>query len=280
MKRKLIKIITCLSILLSLSCSSDSSNNELELNEMYIKSYKTVNAPSPGFYDAFFEYKNGYLINGTGFNAMGGTFQYDSSGKLITRQTGDKIYSYLYDNQGRLIKQLRNGTNDNITLTYDSNKITITESYDFINGRSIEVSEIYLDNKSQIIKVKRITPSSSYEYMLQEYSYDDNGNITQLSYKENTNLDPDLIIKYEYDNKKNPFYTAFKKLYKSIYYLECRKGIPNYKHMGITPNNMTVYGSSTYDHKYNDKGYPIQWITTYENGGSVPAKTLRTIEYY
>lgn len=283
MKAKLLTLFSSLSLIFLFSCSSDSDNdnNAEDQNVAYIKSYKTTTSPTPSDYDAFYEYSNGYLIKGTGYNWFSGTFEYDNSGKLIKRQMADEEYLYQYDSKNRLIKQSKTGSQDNITLSYGSNKITISNTYNYNGGNKYsEISDIYLDDKGRIIRVKKLTPTTTYTSMAEEYLYDSNNNITQITYKENNYNYPDYVVRFQYDDKKNPFYYSFKKLYKSVYYLECRYGIPNYKFTGITPNNMIVYGSATYDHIYNSAGYPVSWLNTYENGGSTPATANYTVEYY
>ncbi|WP_433765990.1 hypothetical protein [Flavobacterium ginsenosidimutans] len=280
MKSKLPALLFVLSIFL-FSCSSDSDTNSEDLDVKYMKAYKTDTPEYPGDYDSFYEYSNGYLTKGKGYNLFSGTFTYDSSGKLISRHVYDQEYTFEYDSKNRLIKQSRTGSPDNITLKYDNNKITITNSYNYESAEHYDqISELYLDNKQRIIKYRNLSPTTDYTFMVQEYLYDDNNNITQITFKENNYNYDDFVVKYVYDNKKNPFYYAFKKLYKSIYYLECRNGISNYKHTGITPNNMTIYGTSTYAHQYDNDGYPVSWHMVYDNNGTVPATADYTVEYY
>ncbi|MFE3868317.1 hypothetical protein ACFX5E_09565 [Flavobacterium sp. LS2P90] len=289
MKKKLVKFITCTLIATLFSCTSDEkkSSENVSLDDeniLYLKSYKQDVAPSPGYYDSFFEYNNGFLLSGTGYNFLGGTFKYDNSGKLISRQINNQIYSYTYDSQNRLLKEIKDGSNDNITISYIGNKITFLNSHgDTYPYPYNEISEIYLDDLQRIIKTKRVTETSTIGYTVREYSYDSRNNITQLVYKESNSSEtvPDKYVNYQYDDKKNPFYYAYKKLYKSIYYLECRNGIANYKQTGVTPNNLTALGSSeTFIHTYNNYDFPVKYIQKYDNGGQTPATLERTMEYY
>ncbi|WP_338840828.1 hypothetical protein [Flavobacterium ginsenosidimutans] len=43
---------------------------------------------------------------------------------------------------------------------------------------------------------------------------------------------------------------------------------------------MTIYGTSTYTHQYDNDGYPLSWHMVYENNGPVPATADYTVEYY
>ena len=269
-----------LSILITatmISCSSNDNNNtSSEENILYLKSYKSNTAPTPGYYDSNYQYNNGYLTTANGFTPFVGTYQYDTFGKLLNKNSNGIVYNYQYNNESKLTKQIEIGTNNNVVLTYNLNKINITKTYEVVGGTMYsELSELEIDNSGRIIKFKNLTPTTSYEFMSQEYSYDNNGNILQVKSKENNYNDPDFTVNYIYDNNKNPFYYSYLKLYKSIYYLNCRKGIQNYKHLGFTPNNMIQYGSENYVHTYNNSGFPIKWIKTTNNG-----LTEYNLEYY
>jgi len=277
--RSRINLLYILLITLTLTnCNSDENiNNSSEDNVLYLKSYKSNNAPSPGYYDSYYEYNNGYLISANGFTSFLGNYQYDATGKLLNKNSNGINYSYVYNSDGKLVKQIEIGTNNNIILTYNLNKVNITNTYEIAGGTPYsELSELELDNSGRIIKYRNLTPTTSYEFMSQEYSYDNKGNITQVRFKENNYNDPDYTVNYVYDDNKNPFFYSYKKLYKSIYYLNCRKGIQNYKHLGFTPNNMIQYGiSESYVHTYNNLGYPINWAKTTNNG-----VTEYNLEYY
>lgn len=288
MKKSIFKFITYVLLATVLSCSSDDKKNPESVslddpNPMYIKKYISDVPTSPGYSVGDFEFNNGFLISGIGACWLSGTFQYDNDGKLLSRQKNGETFTYLYDNQNRLIKQSKVASNDFISLSYNGNIITITNSYSNSSPTPyVQISEIYTDSAGKIIKTKRITPTSMYDYVIQEYQYDSRNNIIKETTKSSISgtLQPDFTLNYQYDDKKNPFYYAYKKTYKSIYYLECRSGIRNNIQTGVTPNNLTIYGNSTtYSHIYNNSGYPIKIIQTYDNGLPNLATLERTVEY-
>ena len=282
MKRKILAIVILSSITLS-NCSSDNNQSDsMSENIKYLKSDKSDNTVYPGDYDHFFEYENGYLTHtSTGNTDINNTtYSFDTYGKLISVQTYNGYYTYVYDNQNRLIKEVETGTNNYINLTYDTNKVTLTRYYEYSGGSSTEIFEQTLDNSGRIIKHRRLTPATYETSMLDEYIYDNNGNISEVRFKEDNYGYPDRIIHYQYDNKPNPYFYSLKKINNSIYYLKCLTGLNNYEFSGFTPNNMTIYGSTTYSYTYDEAGYPKTQLKTYYDGSGGTSTTGHTFEYY
>lgn len=291
MKINILKLICCTLIVCAISCSSDNTENLLnsenisldDPNPMYLKKYINDVPGSIAYSEGIFEFNNGFLISGIGLCWFSGNYQYDNSGKLLSSQKNGDSYTYQYDNQNRLVKQSKVGSSDYISLSYNGNVITVTNSYsNFSSTPFVEISEIYTDTLGRIIKTKRITPSTTSGSLVEEYVYDARNNIIQKTYKESNTTPPqsDYSINYQYDDKKNPFYYAYKKIYKNLYYLQNRTGIANGIITGVTPNNLTAYGNSTtFTYTYNNAGYPIKIIQTYDNGLPTLSTFERVIEY-
>lgn len=281
MKRKILVIVILSSIILSNCSDNNPSDNTIE-DIKFLKSDKSDNIVYPGDYDHFFEFDDGYLT----FTRTGNTdinnniYSYNAVGKLISRQYYNGNFTYAYDNQNRLIKEVETGTNNYTNLTYETNKVKLTRYYEYAGGSSTENFEQTLDNSGRIIKHRRLTSASYETSMLQEYVYDNNGNISEIRFKENSYGYPDRIVYYQYDNKPNPYFFALKKINNSIYYLKCLKGLSNYEFTGFTPNNMTIYGSTTYSYTYDEDGYPKTQLKTYYNGSGGTSTTGHTFEYY
>lgn len=282
MKRKILAIVILSSIILS-NCSSDNDQgNSMSENIKYLKSDKADNIVYPGDYDNFFEYRNGYLTHtSTGNTDINNTiYSYDTYGKLISKQNYNVYCTYVYDNQNRLIKEVETGTNNYTSLTYGTNKVTLTRYYEYSGGSSTQNFEQTLDNLGRIIKHRRLTPATYETSMLNEYIYDNDGNISEVRFKEDNYGYPDRIVYYQYDNKPNPYFYSFKKINNSIYYLKCLYGLSNYQFSGFTPNNMTIYGSTTYSYTYDEVGYPKTQLETYYDGSGGTNATGHTFEYY
>lgn len=258
--KKLPYILTLLMLFILSGCNSEDDNITTEENILYLKSKKNTN-PDFSYLDEFYVFENGLLMNASGYTTFDGTYSYDNDNNLIEKESVYGNYSYEYDSQGRLIKELNMDTNNYYELVYSSDKVLINEFY---NGNLTPFSEITIDSNGKIIKIRELIDTTSYTFMVQEYSYDNSGNIIELIYKENNNGDPDVYVNYEYDENKNPYYYSLRNLYQNTYYLECRSGIPNYIDKGFTPNNMVIYGNTSYMYEYNSDGYPISY--TKSNG--------------
>jgi hypothetical protein len=281
MNRKILTLVVLSLFILSNCSNDDQSNNEPE-NIKYLKSNKSDNTTYPGDYDYFFEYQNGFLTHtSTGNTNINNTiYSYDTNGKLISMQNYFGYFTYVYDSQNRLIKEVETGTNNYKSLTYGTNKVTLTRYYEYLGGSVTENFEQTLDNSGRIIKHKRLTPATFFTSMLEEYIYDTNGNISEVRIKEHNDGSQDRIVYYQYDNKPNPYFYSLKKINKSIYYLKCMFGLSNYEFSGFTPNNMTIYGSTTYSYTYDELGYPKTLSKTYYDGSGGTNTTGHTFEYY
>ena len=127
MKKIIIYLFTVLTIYSCTPNDSDSDSNS-NSNKNYLKSH----FDDSGFPATFYEYENGFLTKSYNGNFVT-TYQYDNIGRLQLRTVGSQSYSYEYDNQNRLIKEIKNGTNDYISLSYLTNKIIAT-NYSSTNG--------------------------------------------------------------------------------------------------------------------------------------------------
>ena len=274
MKKIIIYLFTVLTIYSCTPNDSDSDSNS-NSNKNYLKSH----FDDSGFPATFYEYENGFLTKSYNGNFVT-TYQYDNIGRLQLRTVESQSYSYEYDNQNRLIKEIKNGTNDYISLSYLTNKIIAT-NYSSTNGTNL-VSDIYIDNSGRIIKTVQMTSTYSSEYLTQEFTYDINGNVINRSYSDNVDNQPNISINFQYDNKINPFYNANKKLFNSIYYLEGRKEFPIDI---VNPNNIisveTSTSSSIRNITYNTDNLPSKIsISVYQNGSSQPTTSVSFYEYY
>jgi hypothetical protein len=265
------------------SCNNDNSedNNEV-LNKNYLKSYTFEGETSTEF-----EYNKGFLTKETfqylDIPKQETTYNYNDDGKLLSQQFGLYKFSYLYDNQNRLIKEVRNGTNNFSTLEYLANKIIVTNFSENPKGTtSTIVTEVYIDNKGRITKTVQSTPTYSNQFLIHEFTYDNNDNVVRLAFKSNIDNHPDSIINYEYDDKKNPFYYSYKNLYKSIYYLVFSSEVS----LGpIVPNNIisasTSTGTTITNLTYNIENYPIKGQFSKSQDGSTTQLTgTISYEYY
>ncbi|WP_281237717.1 hypothetical protein [Flavobacterium praedii] len=265
------------------SCSNDNSedNNE-SLNKNYLKSY-TLDGES----STEFEYHKGLLTKETSqyldLPKQETTYLYNDEGKLISEQFGLHKFSYLYDNQNRLIKKVRNGTNDFSTLEYLTNKIIVTNFYENPKGTTNTiVSEVHIDDKGRITKTVQNTSTYSNQFLIHEFKYDSNNNVVQLAFKSNIDNTPDVVVNYKYDAKKNPLYYSYKNLYKSIYYFILSSEVL----LGpIVPNNIisvsTSTGATTTNLTYNIENYPIKGVfSKYQDGSTSPLIGTISYEYY
>jgi YD repeat-containing protein len=272
MKKIIFYLFTALTIF---SCKSDDSDSNSNSNKNYLKSYFN----DTGSPDSFYEYDNGFLTKIFFFNIVT-TYKYDNKGRLQLKTYGNQTYSYEYDNQNRLIKEIKNGTSDYITLSYSTSKVIATE-HSSSNSTNL-VSEIFIDNLGRIIKTVQMTPTYSNQYLIQEFTYDINGNIINRLYSGSVSNEPDLSINFQFDNKINPYYISYKNLYNSIYYLESRK---EFSYESINPNNIisveTTTATSTRNITYNIDNLPTKMInSTIQNGSSQQTTATAFYEYY
>ncbi|WP_298121349.1 hypothetical protein [Flavobacterium sp.] len=269
MKKIIFYLIVGLTIF---SCKSDDSNS----NKNYLKSYYNDAIDT----EILYEYDNDFLTKVSYSNYGTTTFKYDNRGRLHLKTYGSQTYSYEYDNQNRLIKEIKNGTSDYITLSYSTGKVIVTEHSS--NNSTNLVSEIFIDNLGRVIKTVQMTPTYTSQYLIEELTYDINGNMINCLFSGNVNNEPDLSINFQFDNKINPIYISYKKLYNSIYYLEFRN---SFFSDSINPNNIISHGTtsstSTRNITYNVDNLPTKIInSTIQNGSSQQTTATAFYEYY
>ncbi|NJB84253.1 hypothetical protein GGR97_003068 [Wenyingzhuangia aestuarii] len=282
MKRKN-PILLLLIIILLIGCSNDdnveSNNNQLlNVKRKYIKEILNPSAPD-SYRDEFFEFDNGLMTKSWGYTAFLGSYKYDSSGKLITKTDSENQFKYEYDNQNRIIKEIKTGTKDYIEIKYYDNKIITKRFYvfggDFENGGGdvTEIKELELNDIGNIIKVTEISNVSrtrngdrTFSYTeYEKYEYDDRGNIIKIISKHSEDNN-ETILELTYDDKINPYYIALEKYYNITYYLENFYSVQPYNWYGISPNNIVRIGSETITYEYDQDDYPIKWNRYYGNG--------------
>ena len=246
-KTQLIIILSILTII-NISCSSDNDSDDVQ-NDLgkFLKSRIYLN-PSSGApnYDEFYEYENGFLKSATGFTHLLGDYIY-SNGKLMNMSNQNEQFSYEYDGNERLKKQIEIGTNNYVELFYETNKVITHRYYEFGGTNSVlEERELLLDNQGRIVKMTDLAQDQSAidtEYEI--YEYNSNGNIIKKTAKY-LNNSQEVITNYEYENIKNPYFYSYKKYYELTYYLENFIGLTIYNDFGITPN-LIKSTNSTYD---------------------------------
>lgn len=262
---KKIQVIFILSVLTLIytSCSSDNDSDEPQ-NDLgkFLKSRVYLKSPSGApNYDEFYEYENGFIKSVTGFTHLFGDYTY-SNGKLTSKSNQRGQFTYEYDQNGRLKKQLETGTNNYIELIYETNKVITHKYYEFGWTNSVlEKRELLLDSQGRIIKMTLIQDQSAIDTEYKIYEYDSNGNITKKTAKYLNNAQ-ETITNYVYENIKNPYFNSYKKYYELTYYLENFNGPHIYNDYGITPD-LIKSRNSTYETN-NENNPTIQYKGQYE----------------
>jgi len=242
MKKIQLIIAIIIATFVNTSCSSEDNN----FSEKLLKSKVYLNLPSGApNYDEFYEYENELLKLASGFTHLLGEYTYNN-GKLISMNNQYKQFNYVYDQNGRLKKQIEVGNNNYIELFYETNKVITHKYYEFGNNNShLEKRELLLDSNNRIVKMTDLDQDESaidIEYEI--YVYDDNGNVITKTTK-NLNNSQEMVTNYSYENIKNPYFYSFKKYYESTYYLENYTGLTLYNDHGLTPN-LIKSSNSTY----------------------------------
>ncbi|HMB99816.1 MAG TPA: hypothetical protein VKN14_02140 [Flavobacteriaceae bacterium] len=255
---KTLKLLILLSLMLIISaCSSDDNLTE---DISYFKGRRyadldLINEPPEVFY-----YNNGKISSVSGFSFFEGDYSYDEKDNLIGKsnflRNPTVDISYEYDSQKRLIKEFDNETGNYYQFNYDSNKITVY----YFDEELIAFSQLTVDDNGKIVEFRDLNNGFFNGFSVEKYVYDNKGNIIEIKWEENVQGNPDEVSTLLYDQNKNPYFYTLKDLYKSIYYSECKNGIPSLFHGGFTPNNITKQGLYSYSYEYNDEGYPIYCI--------------------
>jgi len=289
---KRFNLLTLLIIgILFTSCSNDDSDTSIipEINKKFIQSVTKPDLTQINR-DHFFEYNDGLLISATGFTILAGNYEYDSGGKLTSKTNIDGQFTYEYDSQNRIVKEVKVGTNDYIGLTYQFGKIITERYYEFAGGigngggEVLETRELELNTDRKIIKMTEISNVTTTNFSqnnslykeYEQYQYDTNGNITTITTKY-FNSSNESVLNIGYDDKINPYYTAFEKYYNITYYLENFSGIIFYNWYGLTPNNITSRGTESRVFIYDKDNYPTKWQRFFSDGSS---NAEAFVEYY
>ena len=271
MKKMIFGLVT---LALVMGCSSESptnpemeegiANNTYEPEEdediRFIRSEMHVD-PDFTYLDEFFEFENGMFTKLTYNNSPDPiNYRYDTSGKLVEKQDGFVTILYEYDGEGRLVKE-DDQSNNYKTLSYSDNQVIIdTYVYGGSTPLRIASTELTLNSDQKVIRQSNLIEKPRDEYQSQECTYDSRGNIIELRFTDSNMGNGDRVIEYEFDDNPNPYYYAYKKLYESTYFLEFNDGIPNFHRWGLSQNNMTRAGITTFQYVYDDLGYPINRI--------------------
>ena len=296
MKRLYLVILYTIGIFF-ISCSSDNDNSSEipEIKRKYIKSVNQLDAPDPDR-DELFEYNQGFIIRVKTYNTLNGSYQYDSEGKLISKSFGRELYTYQYDDQNRMIRENKVGTNDYIELTYEPGKVTTKQFSELRNGEGdiigdvLGTREFQIDVQGRIIKMREISILANTEFGEDErrnveyakYEYDAKGNIIKRISKLYGDSN-ESITNLNYDDKINPYYIAFEKYYESAYYIEFFTGLRlTSSTYGLTPNNIINYTVINIINntviEYDEDNYPKSWQRFYGNGEAYDAEQI--FEYF
>lgn len=289
---KRLNLLTLLIIgILFTSCSNDDDNSSVipEANKKFIKAVTKPDLTQINR-DHFFEYDDGLLTSATGFTILTGNYEYDSEGKLTGKTNFDGLFTYEYDNQNRIVKEVKVGTNNYIELTYQSGKVITERYYEFAGGLGngggevLEIRELELNSNGLIIKMTEISNTTTTDFSqengfykeYEQYEYDTNGNITSITtkYFDDPN---ESVLNISYDDKINPYYIAFEKYYNITYYLENFSGVIFYNWYGLTPNNIISRGTENRTFVYDEDNYPISWQRFFADGSS---NAEAFVEYY
>jgi hypothetical protein len=196
MKLNLLKILLIGVLFYSCSKSDNNSSINFDANKKYIQSVTKPDLTQINR-DHYFEYNDGLLTSASGYTILAGNYEYDSNGKLIGKVNIDGQFSYEYDNQNRIIRENKVGTNDYIGLTYQSGKVITERYYEYAGGLGngggevLSIAELELNSSGKITKVNYISNVTTTDFSQENnisteyelYQYDNNGNITKITTK-------------------------------------------------------------------------------------------------
>ncbi len=202
-------------------------------------------------------------------------YEYNSKGyltRIINKETQNDedlvthIFSYLYDNNNRLIKsEIHRDGVLGYYITYDYNGLSVTcKEYNTTGSTPIIMTYKY-DAKNRVIEASEVS-SGRYKVM---YTYNLKDNLEKKEIFTDGSLSSKVFY-FDYDNNPIPHSGV--------------KGLPAFEG-GLSKNNFgkainytyedsngdgvveeKSSKSSTYVYEYNSKGYPVKSIRTDENG--------------
>lgn len=249
------KIISILSIVLLLSCSSDSSTEE-QGGSIIQPSLKLVKIAENDININFgttttFTYANG-VVSSMEFSQNGTTFYDEKIEFIYSNNKIDKlIYTHLVHNLG-YDKFSYQG--DLITNTYSTRNST-TKNYNY-----------QYNDLNQLIELKIFDKFDALLYGC-NYIYDNNGNIYRDPTIPQSEIYNSVYDTFTYDDKKNPYVLIYTDSHLKINRLSKNNIL---KIVGFNDSPIT-----TFEYAYNNDGYPIERI---EKINGNPSK--KTIYYY
>lgn len=294
--KKILLTLLCLSALISCSEEDQNDDSQSEINKALIKSIEYSDdggiTYSKFLYDSLgrlekkidneniLAYQNFYLNNDD--HQIEITEYYNSDGSISS------IQNYEYDDQNRITKRTRI---ENETIIYE----TIFKRNDAENTIEIyfdtHLNKYYLNSSNKISKMESYYQASNENIIQFELTptYDSNGNITKLLNKSDQSI---ISTVYEYDDKKNPFYsensdfvTIDSKLDGALNTNPLIAILPsnNFTDQKGTINQLDGFKISyevSRNIEYNEDDYPIKISSTETNTqGAIVSSSITTIEY-
>lgn len=219
--------------------------------------------------------------------------------RLVKVVDNDYTYEFTYDNDGKCVSQLYDGTTQKGQYKYDGNTLTI-ESY---NSNDSETFSANLNSKGYLESREFIHGKFKYEYdkqghLIAEYYHNENGSVDTTKYEwEDGNLvkkdDGTLVISYKYTNSNytspienksrfhffNPY--SFDNVYEFLLGEPC-KNIPVslYESVGskgsggdVVLDNLEAEGERPIQWVFDNDGYPTKMQYT-DRKGDVQIKEM------
>lgn len=209
----------------TLSEESNDSDTQTITNDKGLTTAEVISDGNKSMVTKYAYDDNYYLSSVTDTNNVTTGYSYDPNNGMLNSVTiGDKVTSFSYTPVGALKEVTRAvfGLTDNVSnisasYTYSHDRITsVTHNgikYNFTynsfgNVKNVDLEVLNNDNLDYDL--------ISYDYSLDSkqnlnsityangdvlsYTYDDNGNVTQISFKSSSDESPRLMYKYEYSN--------------------------------------------------------------------------------
>ena len=163
---------------------------------------------------------------------------------IITNKEGNPNTKYTYEGNKIVSTTVTNGiVSESEYFTYSDDLIIQSE---FFDGEYKHINDYFYDSSGVLIKTIRYIKEGSnprIERFTEEYIYE-NENVVTTTFNESGDV---LVFKYEYDNKKNPYYAPFPSDFNKIY--------------KVSNNNLTKItfysGIHIVLYEYNEFDYPV-----------------------
>ncbi|HEX9980195.1 MAG TPA: hypothetical protein VGB50_06490 [Flavobacterium sp.] len=249
------KIYSVLIVLALFGCSNDDDNDKKSANAGFLKS-TSIN----GSLDESFDYRDGYLASANENSFFYGNYSYNN-GNLYSMINDQQVYFYEYDNHDNLKKRKLHASSDYVELVYQADKVVYLSHFELEGNPETYQVELRLNEEGKIIKTDFLEDQTSSNVEYQILTYDTAGNITQITTKVFGGAE--VVTTYQYDDKVNPYYNAFKKFYDETYLIEFAKPLNLINNYGLTPNNLTgINGETINEFTYRDD-YPVTLVDQY-----------------